>query len=281
MVCKCTPLHSPILKWNAHLFGSQNASATSPDAPPTATRTIEGILFKALVDVGAVAAINADDPKKVDLSRAARTDAGVSAAGNVWVGLAGAFRRNTDNAHRVSLKMIIKPPGLETAEDLTKAINERLPEDIRVWSWTRTLQGFNARTWVPSYSTRGFRWHDCSACDTRVYEYLLPSYALLPPRPGTYLHQQILRNAEKAGLSYEEHEFWKGYDHDAALEDAKAQDQATAQVGEGEAEMTPARRRTMAELAKKRSFRILKEEVERFRELMKSYLGTQWVALLV
>lgn len=64
-------------------FDSQNASATSPDAPPTATRTIEGILFKALVDVGVVAAINADDPKKVDLSRAARTDAGVSAAGNV------------------------------------------------------------------------------------------------------------------------------------------------------------------------------------------------------
>jgi hypothetical protein len=101
------------------------------------------------------------------------------------------------------------------------------------------------------------------------------SYALLPPRPGTYLHQQILRNAEKAGLTHEEHEFWKGYDHDAALEDAKAQDQATGQVVEGEAEMTPARRRTMAELAKKRSFRISKEEVERFRELMKSYLGTQ------
>jgi tRNA U38,U39,U40 pseudouridine synthase TruA len=51
-----------------------------------------------------------------------------------------------DAAFRVSLKMIIKPPGVETAEDLTKAINERLPEDIRVWSWTRTLQGFNART---------------------------------------------------------------------------------------------------------------------------------------
>ena len=64
---------------------SQNASAAAPDAPPTATRTIEGILFKALVDVGAVASINADDPKKVDLSRAARTDAGVSAAGNVYV----------------------------------------------------------------------------------------------------------------------------------------------------------------------------------------------------
>lgn len=42
--------------------------------------------------------------------------------------------------------MIIKPPGIETPEDLTKAINEHLPEDIRVWGWTRTLQGFNART---------------------------------------------------------------------------------------------------------------------------------------
>ncbi|KAI5452673.1 tRNA pseudouridine synthase 1 [Naganishia albida] len=220
----------------------QNPSAASPDAPPTSTKTIEGILFQALVNAGAVAATNADDPKKVDLSRAARTDAGVSAAGNV-----------------VSLKMIIKPPGIETPEDLTKAINEHLPEDIRVWGWTRTLQGFNART----------------ACDTRVYEYLLPSYTLLPPRPGTHLHAQTVANATKAGLTYEEHEFWKGYDHEAALEAAKgaltAEDSAADVTGE---EMTPARRRTMAELAKKRGFRISKEEVERFRELMKAYLGT-------
>lgn len=117
------------------------------------------------------------------------------------------------------------------------------------------------------------------ACDTRVYEYLLPSYTLLPPRPGTNLHQQTVSNAEKAGLTYEEHEFWKGYDHEAALEDAKAQgsDTATQEAGEGEAGMTPARRRTMAELARKRNFRISREEVERFRELMKAYLGTQYV----
>lgn len=112
-----------------------------------------------------------------------------------------------------------------------------------------------------------------SACDTRVYEYLLPSYTLLPPRPGTHLHAQTVANATKAGLTYEEHEFWKGYDHDAALEAAKGAD-GPAESGAGE-EMTPARRRTMAELAKKRSFRISKEEVERFRELMKAYLGTQ------
>lgn len=119
-----------------------------------------------------------------------------------------------------------------------------------------------------------------SACDTRVYEYLLPSYTLLPPRPGTHLHQQTVANATKAGLTFEEHKFWKGYDHDAALEAAKAAP-ATEPLGDSEkdvaadAEMTPARRRTMAELAKKRGFRISKEEVERFRQLMKAYLGTQ------
>ncbi|KAJ9113818.1 hypothetical protein QFC19_000011 [Naganishia cerealis] len=226
----------------------QNASSTSPDAPPTATKTIEGILFNALVKAGAVSASNADDPKKVDLSRAARTDAGVSAAGNV-----------------VSLKMIIKPPGIETAEDLTKAINEHLPEDIRVWTWTRTLQGFNART----------------ACDTRVYEYLLPSYTLLPPRPGTHLHKRMVENAQTAGHEYEEHEFWKGYDHDAALQETQKPGQPqgstmgeSAAAPSGEPDMTPAKRRTQAELAKKRSFRISEAEVERFRELMQAYLGT-------
>ncbi|KAJ9116956.1 hypothetical protein QFC22_004614 [Naganishia vaughanmartiniae] len=221
----------------------QNVSATTPDAPPTATRTIEGILFNALVKAGAVSASNADDPKKVDLSRAARTDAGVSAAGNV-----------------VSLKMIIKPPGVETPEDLTRAINEHLPEDIRVWTWTRTLQGFNART---------------------VYEYLLPSYALLPPRPGTHLHKRMVENAQAEGQTFEEHEFWKGYDREAALQDTeKLEPVQGSSTGEsvsavaGEPEMTPAKRRTQAELAKKRSFRISETEVERFRELMKAYLGT-------
>ena len=117
-----------------------------------------------------------------------------------------------------------------------------------------------------------------SACDTRVYEYLLPSYALLPPRPGTHLHHQILTNATAAGLTYEEHAFWQGYDHDAALAEA-ARDVQPGPVIEGiqpeEPEMTPARRRTLAELARKRAFRISREEVDRFRELMKAYLGTQ------
>lgn len=47
------------------------------------SRTIEGDIFAALVKAGAVSEDNADDHRKVDVQRAARTDAGVHAAGNV------------------------------------------------------------------------------------------------------------------------------------------------------------------------------------------------------
>lgn len=52
---------------------------------------------------------------QVSLARAARTDAGVHAAGNV-----------------VSLKMIITIPGVS---DLVAKINEELPPEIRVWGY--------------------------------------------------------------------------------------------------------------------------------------------------
>lgn len=46
------------------------------------SRTIEGDLFAALIKAGAVSAENGVDHRKVDVQRAARTDAGVHAAGN-------------------------------------------------------------------------------------------------------------------------------------------------------------------------------------------------------
>jgi tRNA pseudouridine38-40 synthase len=110
------------------LFPSQ------PDA-----RTIEGVLFDAMVKAGAVSKDNADDPVKVsynyltfmdncdelfycfkvNLARAARTDAGVHAAGNL-----------------VSIKMIVTVPGVS---DLVAHINEELPPEIRVWGYVRAI----------------------------------------------------------------------------------------------------------------------------------------------
>ncbi|KAJ1978947.1 tRNA pseudouridine synthase 1 [Dimargaris verticillata] len=108
------------------------------------SKTIEGDLYQALVAAGAVSQDNANDVKKVNFVRAARTDKGVHAAGQV-----------------VSLKMIVDLP------DIVAKINAALPDQIRVWGFVRSLKSFNARF----------------ACDSRIYEYMLPTYVFAPPRP--------------------------------------------------------------------------------------------------
>ncbi|KAM7213684.1 Pseudouridine synthase [Rhypophila decipiens] len=120
-------------------------------------KTIEGDIFAALVAAGGIAKANADDPKKSSLIRCARTDKGVHAAGNV-----------------LSLKMIVEEP------DIVQKINANLPDQIRVWGIQRTLGSFSAY----------------QECDSRWYEYLMPSYALLPPHPESYLGKKITEYAK-------------------------------------------------------------------------------------
>ncbi|WBW74644.1 TruA family tRNA/ U2 snRNA pseudouridine synthase Lsp1 [Schizosaccharomyces osmophilus] len=122
--------------------------------PPS--RTIEGDLFDAFVKVGAVSSYNSDDPKKVALARAARTDKGVHAAGNV-----------------ITLKLIMED------EQLIEKVNQHLPPSIRVWDVIRTINSFNPRTY----------------CESRIYEYLIPTYAFVPPKPTSVLGQCIARNS--------------------------------------------------------------------------------------
>lgn len=75
--------------------------------------------------------------------RAARTDKGVSAIGQV-----------------VSLKMVV---GF-TDYDVIGSINKHLPDQIRVLGYTKTTAGFDAR----------------KHCDKRRYEYILPVWAFDP-----------------------------------------------------------------------------------------------------
>eukprot|EP00242_Pyramimonas_sp_CCMP2087_P004881 CAMPEP_0198214758 /NCGR_PEP_ID=MMETSP1445-20131203/43846_1 /TAXON_ID=36898 /ORGANISM="Pyramimonas sp., Strain CCMP2087" /LENGTH=452 /DNA_ID=CAMNT_0043890079 /DNA_START=163 /DNA_END=1521 /DNA_ORIENTATION=- len=100
--------------------------------------TIEEDLEKAIVKAGGISEANAGDFTKVNWSRAARTDKGVSAVGQV-----------------VACKMVIDPPGL------VDRINSHLPEQIRVLGYVRTTGGFSAK----------------NLCDRRRYEYVLPTFA--------------------------------------------------------------------------------------------------------
>ncbi|CZR67262.1 related to tRNA-pseudouridine synthase I [Phialocephala subalpina] len=124
-------------------------------------KTIEGDLFKAFVAAGAISKANADDPKKSSLVRCARTDKGVHAAGNV-----------------ISLKLIVEEP------DIVQKINENLPPQIRVWGLERTNGSFSC------YQT----------CDSRWYEYLIPTYSFLPPHPQSFLGKKLVESAEKEGV---------------------------------------------------------------------------------
>ncbi|MCJ1287018.1 tRNA pseudouridine synthase 1 [Xylographa opegraphella] len=123
-------------------------------------KTIEGDLFKAFVAAGAVSKANADDPKKSALVRCARTDKGVHAAGNV-----------------ISMKLIIEDPNI------VQKINDNLSPQIRVWGIVRTNSSFSAY----------------QMCDSRIYEYLIPSHCFLPPHPESYLGRKLLELAEEAG----------------------------------------------------------------------------------
>ncbi|KAH4898863.1 hypothetical protein HBI56_153240 [Parastagonospora nodorum] len=123
-------------------------------------KTIEGDLFTAFVAAGAISKANADDPKKSSLVRCARTDKGVHAAGNV-----------------ISLKLIIEE------EDIVEKINSHLSEQIRVWGIQRTTGSFSCY----------------QACDSRWYEYLIPTHAFLPPHPSSFLGKKLEEYAEKEG----------------------------------------------------------------------------------
>jgi tRNA pseudouridine38-40 synthase len=76
----------------------------------------------------------------------------------------------------LNLKLILDPPGIPPGT-LVEHINSKLPPFIRIWGLTRVQNSFNART----------------SCDSRLYEYLLPTYVLLPPKPGSAMHEMMLK----------------------------------------------------------------------------------------
>ena len=125
-----------------------------------AEKTIEGDLFAAFVAAGAISKANSDDPKKSAFVRCARTDKGVHAAGNT-----------------ISLKMIVED------SDIVERINSHLPKQIRVWGIERTSGSFSCY----------------NLCDSRIYEYLIPSFTLLPPHPRSFLGRKIRDLAGEEG----------------------------------------------------------------------------------
>ncbi|KAJ3054432.1 tRNA pseudouridine synthase 1 [Rhizophlyctis rosea] len=173
--------------------------------------SIELELHKALFAAGAVSAENALNPAKVAFMRAARTDKGVHAAGQV-----------------VSLKMITENPNI------VEKINQHLPEQIRVWGWVRAAKSFHAK----------------NDCDSRRYEYLLPTYVLAPVDPALYPHSGV---AKRMGIV------------PPTIDPAvKIEYGAHNEVAKSEPE----------ELEKKRAYRATPEQLQRLQQILHEYVGS-------
>ncbi|DAZ96995.1 TPA: hypothetical protein N0F65_011910 [Lagenidium giganteum] len=144
-----------------------NATAGEPVAAPTAPKkryalwiafcgkkysgmqmnegvqTIEAELERALFEAGAIAESNYGFLKKIGWSRAARTDKGVHAAGQL-----------------LTAKLHVG----DDVDAFIAKVNESLPEDIRVLHMVTTTKNFNAKM----------------SCDQRTYEYLAPTFIFAP-----------------------------------------------------------------------------------------------------
>lgn len=103
-------------------------------------KTIEDELVQALVLSGCIPENHAEDMKKMSFQRCARTDKGVSAAGQV-----------------VSLKVWL-------IDNIVENINSHLPSNIRIIGSKRVTGRFNSK----------------NSCDARTYSYTLPTFAFAP-----------------------------------------------------------------------------------------------------
>lgn len=102
------------------------------NGPQQTGLTIERVILDAIHAAGGVTAANMDSTQKIKWMRAARTDKGVHAAGNL-----------------LSLMMICDgpvPPGcLSSSPNIIDRINAHLPADVRAIAYTRTLGSFHAK----------------------------------------------------------------------------------------------------------------------------------------
>lgn len=234
-------------------------------------KTIENDIFQAFIKAGAVSPENSLDLKKNGFMRAARTDKGVHAAGNV-----------------ISCKLIIED------EDILEKINANLPSQIRVWGIERTNKSFDCR----------------KMCSSRVYEYLLPTYSLLPAKPNSILANFIAENKKAhPGVSRDDEEGDKWWEEtlqtimkegnisqeDIFLIQTKVNDTSNpansnnnedAEVENVQINPIVNENGELTELGKqmrlikdtenncRRSYRISKERLDLFRQAMKQYEGT-------
>lgn len=171
----------------------------------------------------------------------------------------------------ISLKMIIED------RDIVSKINTHLPAQIKVWKILRTMKSFNPR----------------SSCDSRIYEYLIPSASFLPPQPNTQFANLVSSYNGEHCLNDSGQSFWnRTNDELRTLRESSAfksirDDDLDVGVLELDKTITDAEKPALyAQLRRskmirehitsaKKQFRISSERLEFVRQLFATYKGSK------
>ena len=149
-------------------------------------------------------------------------------------------------------------------EEVVNKINAVLPPQIRIWGIQRTNNSFNSHI----------------HCDSRVYEYILPSHCFLPPKPGSTAAGCSVSIESQNRESEPEDTFWDsiiGPDFYSLLR------RYTANRKEPPADdvpdLSPEELHCFNEMRSKemdaiRAFRISSSRLDRIRSAVNMYLGT-------
>lgn len=134
--------------WRYHGFASQTglANLASGRDQQNVAETVEDCIFRALLRTRLIL-----DPATCGYSRCGRTDAGVSATGQV-----------------IALRLRASPRREAPAEsmDYARMLNKQLPDDIRILDWAVVSDAFSARF----------------SCSARLYHYYFPAVIGHPVR---------------------------------------------------------------------------------------------------
>ncbi|TPX38144.1 hypothetical protein SmJEL517_g00141 [Synchytrium microbalum] len=203
-------------------------------------KTIESELLKAMHTARLVSDENAESMKKISISRSARTDKGVSACRNL-----------------IAVK-------IKSEEVAIKTVNELLPPEIRVWNLLRVVGSFDARR----------------TCEQRSYEYFMPTYVFAAPHPSSNFELRGGRCETKI-VNELGHVIGKVDGKGNFVEDIvpgaegiyKHLNTKTQKTLMYEPlDITP---KTPEELLLHRQRRAAPEELAKFKEIMRAYLGTR------
>lgn len=182
--------------------------------------------------------------------RACRTDKGVHAAGQV-----------------VSVKMLVKTDLIgdaEAAEDREAAaleatvplLNATLPSDIKIFGIKRTANSF----------------HSKERCDSRFYEYLLPTYALAPASATPYTNPAPRSSGEETPQAdvarSEEQRTRADADSDDEAERLEAAADEARPTGEWVSKLSEEERRLISD------YRLPEERLQQLRDFVAHYKGT-------